>query len=332
MSMSILAIIIAGLVFIGGLLVIYGDRKIPALSEAELRGNLQQLHHLLDLQLYEPRPWGQTIRKLLNHAGLYQVTVSEFVIFSVANGIVVFLAVYFLLPGILMALAMAAGGLCIPWLYVGILKSRHQTILDTQLEQALDILIHAMQIMGKSRQDAFRRLVRVMDQPASQQADTGADRMEIRPVLPPPLGPAFVLMFWEMQRGGVGLVTAVKHLAERMENPSVDLVVNTVCASDEAKLGALLTALRDSIHGRRIQRAAVQAAFTMTVSQMYVVTGLCGGFLIFWRFFSPENMALLMGSLLGQVILILAFGYLLLGNYIVHRQGALENILGRISV
>jgi hypothetical protein len=37
MSMSILAIIIAGLVFIGGLLVIYGDRKIPALSEAELR-------------------------------------------------------------------------------------------------------------------------------------------------------------------------------------------------------------------------------------------------------------------------------------------------------
>ena len=35
--MNILAIIIAGLVFIGGLLVIYGDRKIPALSEAELR-------------------------------------------------------------------------------------------------------------------------------------------------------------------------------------------------------------------------------------------------------------------------------------------------------
>ncbi len=324
--MSILAIIIAGLVFIGGLLVIYGDRKIPALSEAELRGNLQQLHHLLDLQLYEPRPLGQRVRKLLNQAGLYQVTVSEFVIFSVANGIVVFLAVYFLLPGLLMALVMGAGGLCIPWLYVGILKSRHQAILDTQLEQALDILIHAIQIMGKSRQDAFRRLVRVIDQPAP------AGEMAIRAVLPPPLGPAFVLMFWEMQRGGVGLVTALKHLAERMENPSVDLVVNTVCASDEAKLGALLTALRDSIHGRRIQRAAVQAAFTMTVSQMYVVTGLCAGFLIFWRFFSPENMALLMGSLLGQVILILAFGYLLLGNYIVHRQGALENILGRISV
>ncbi len=324
--MSILAIIIAGLVFVGGLLVIYGDRKIPALSEAELRGNLQQLHHLLDLQLYEPRPLGQRVRKLLNQAGLYQVTVSEFVIFSVANGIVVFLAVYFLLPGLLMALVLAAGGLCIPWLYVGILKSRHQAILDTQLEQALDILIHAIQIMGKSRQDAFRRLVRVIDQPAP------AGEMEIRPVLPPPLGPAFVLMFWEMQRGGVGLVEALQHLAERMENPSVDLVVNTVCASDEAKLGALLTALRDSIHGRRIQRAAVQAAFTLTVSQMYVVTGLCAGFLIFWRFFSPENMALLMGSLLGQVILILAFGYLLLGNYIVHRQGALENILGGISV
>ena len=301
----------------------YGSRRIPMPGPAQLRTSLRRADRVLALQFPSEDSAFQRLRRRLNAAGFHDVSIGEYVAACVGNVAVVFILVRLFLGGDILAAEVALASLIVPIGYVMVSQRSREEATEEQLDKVLSILINLLQASGRNLRSALGELV--------EEETQGETRM-LRAVLPAPLGPELVRLVGELQETNHTLAEALRATGARVAHPAFDMFVAAATGATEGHTSQLLGHVRDHIREQRALRNSIRAAFSLVVSQMYVLAAIPVAMLAMWRLVSPEVADLMFRSTLGQSLVVLMLAYSWLGVLIVTRQGRLASLIKGVRV
>ncbi|MCL5265518.1 MAG: type II secretion system F family protein [Chloroflexi bacterium] len=320
---SLTVLIVACLVGVGVLMVFYGSRRIPIPGPVQLRTNLRHADQVLALQFPAEKNVFQRLRRWLNGGGFHDVSIGEYAAVCVGNTAVVFILVRLLLGGDILAAEIALASLVVPIGYVTVNQRSREEAIEEQLDKVLSIVINLLQASGRNLRSALGDLV---------EEETQGETRTLSAVLPAPLGPELVRLVGELQVTNHTLAEALRSTSARVAHPAFDMFVAAATSATEGQTSQLLGHVRDHIREQRTLRSSIRAAFSLVVSQIYVLAAIPVAMLAMWRLVSPEVADLMFRSTLGQSLVVLMLAYSWLGVLVVTRQGRLANLIKGVKV
>ncbi len=320
---SLMAFVVACLVGVGVLMVFYGSRRIQMPTPGQLRTSLRDADQVLALQFPSEESLFKRLRRWLNRGGLHDVAVGEYAAVCLGNVGVVFILVRLLLGGDILAAEIALASLIVPVGYVVANQRSREQAVEEQLDKVLSILINLLQASGRNLRSALGELV---------EEEVEGEVRTLRAVLPAPLGPELVRLVRELQETNHTLAEALHTAGARVSHPAFDMFVAAATSASEGQTSQLLGHVRDHIREQRTLRSSIRAAFSLVVSQMYVLAAIPVAMLGMWRLVSPEVADLMFRSTLGQSLVVLTLAYSWLGVLLVTRQGRLANLIKGVKV
>ncbi|TAK36081.1 MAG: hypothetical protein EPO21_03750 [Chloroflexota bacterium] len=320
---SLPAFVVACLVGVGVLMALFGSRRVSVPGPWELRTSLRRADQVLSLQFRSEENVLSRMRLWLDCGGLHEVGLAEYLGVCAGNVVVVFVLVRLLLGGGILAAELGLVSLVVPIGYVTLNRRSREESIEEQLDKAISMLINMLQASGRNLRSALRELV---------EEDVRGETKTLRAVLPAPLGPELVRLVTELHETNHTLAEALHVAAARVAHPAFDMFVAAATSATEGQTSQLLKHIREHIREQRALRSSIRAAFSLVVSQIYVLAAIPVAMLGMWRLVSPEVSELMFRSTLGQILVVAILAYSWLGVLLVTRQGRLANLIKGVKM
>ncbi len=205
--------------------------------------------------------------------------------------------------GLLLGTFLAAAGYMLPAAYIGQKKRSRLARMNDQLLELLELVSNSLK-SGYGLMQSF---------------DFAARQMR------PPLASEVHRMLREANLG-LGVDKSLEALGERVSSPDLDMVLTAI--SIHQAVGGNLTEILDSVSYTIRERARIRGEVkTLTAQGMmtgYLVGGLPVGVGALFMVINPAYMSLLFTETIGQILLLAALGFEILGVVTIKRILAIE--------
>ena len=205
--------------------------------------------------------------------------------------------------GLLLGTFLAAAGYILPAAYIGQKKRSRLARMNDQLLELLELVSNSLK-SGYGLMQSF---------------DFAAQQMR------PPLASEVNRMLREANLG-LGVDKSLEALGERVSSPDLDMVLTAI--SIQQAVGGNLTEILDSVSYTIRERARIRGEVkTLTAQGMmtgYLVGGLPVGVGALFMVINTAYMSLLFTETIGQILLLAALGFEILGVVTIKRILAIE--------
>lgn len=279
-----------------------GAKKARIVQVEETNNRKQAVADTLkELEQRQSKSKKQSLRVKLLRAGL-DISTNTFWMMSAATGLGVAIAAFFAMPTmppIAYAAAGFVGALGIPRWVVGFLTKRRQNKFSNLFADAIDVVVRGVK-SGLPLNECLGIIARESAEPL---------RSEFQEVV-------------DQQRVGVTLTEALERLMTRMPTPEVRFFAIVIGIQSQAggNLSEALGNLSGVIRARKMMAAKVQALSAEAKASALVLGCLPPGVMTMVYLTSPDYIALLYSTKLGQFMVFCGICWMSIGVFVMKKM------------